>query len=321
MTTQTQTTVPDAPVDSPTRSLIDVEFADLAGVADALDAAADADAKLAELTSLIDALTGEIDLLRRRDAQIQTNFRRMDEEMRLAARVQRDFLPRSLPRVGPVTVDVLFEPAGYVSGDFYDVRRLDEHNLGLYLVDAVGHGTPAALLTMYMKNALRTKVITGKRYDLVAPSQAMVGLNEALLDADLELASFATGIYGRLDCKNLTWTFARGGHPHPVLLRDGTATDLHADGGLLGIMAEETFPEVTVPLQPGDRLVLFSDGVEVAFSPDGVGDLRHWRRFIADRAALPTLELMNECRRTSAENNGSLAARDDLTVLIADIAA
>ena len=76
---------------------------------------------------------------------------RLDEELRLAAKLQQDFLPKQLPQVGPIHFHSLFRPAGYVSGDLYDVMRLDEKRVGFFPVDAVGHGMPAALLTMFIK--------------------------------------------------------------------------------------------------------------------------------------------------------------------------
>ncbi|MEM6313742.1 MAG: hypothetical protein AAF743_06620, partial [Planctomycetota bacterium] len=70
------------------------------------------ESQLEEVQSLVDALQGEIELLRRRDEQIQTQIGQMDEEMRLAAKLQRDFLPKQLPQIGPISTHVLFRPAG-----------------------------------------------------------------------------------------------------------------------------------------------------------------------------------------------------------------
>src|SRR5947207_11229487 len=95
---------------------------------------------------------------------------RLDEELRLAARVQQDFLPKSLPSVGDVRFQYLFRPAGHVSGDLYDVMRLDETHVGFYMADAVGHGMPAALLTMFLKQALTTKEIFPGGYRLLPPN-------------------------------------------------------------------------------------------------------------------------------------------------------
>lgn len=279
------------------------------------------EAQLEEVQSLVDALQGEIDLLRRRDEQIQYRIEQMDEEMRLAAKLQRDFLPKSLPQAGPISTHVLFRPAGYVSGDFYDAMRLDEHHIGYYLADAVGHGTPAALLTMFMKNALLTKRIQGKHYELVPTSETMCRLNDTLIEQNLTLSCFATAIFGRLDTRTLEFVFSRGGHPHPIrITADGDIHHLESDGGLLGIMPEETFPEARVILAPGDRLILYSDGVEIAFADDGVGDMRHWLRFIAEQRHNSAADILDAIDERLQESTGSLAAKDDLTILAIEIA-
>src|SRR5437868_3997548 len=137
----------------------------------------------------MEALRGELEAVRRRDEALNTYLRKMDEELRLAARLQQDFLPKSMPQVGRVRFHTLFRPAGYVSGDLYDVMRLDERRCGFYMADAVGHGVPAALLTMFIKNALVTKEITAGSYRLLDPGTAMARLNDALVGQNLSYAT------------------------------------------------------------------------------------------------------------------------------------
>ncbi len=108
-------------------------------------------AQLDAVHAEVEELRAELNLLRRRDETLNFYLHRLDEELRLAARLQQDFLPRELPQLGPVHFHTLFRPAGYVSGDLYDVVRLDQRRVGFYLADAVGHGMPAALLTMFIK--------------------------------------------------------------------------------------------------------------------------------------------------------------------------
>src|SRR5580698_3113148 len=102
------------------------------------------DAHLDAFQGEIDSLNKEIAHLKSRDQAINFHMHRLDEELRLAARLQQDFLPKTLPRLGPVRFQTLYRPAGYVSGDLYDVFRLDEKHVGFYVADAVGHGVPAA---------------------------------------------------------------------------------------------------------------------------------------------------------------------------------
>lgn len=194
--------------------------------------------------------------------QARQSSEELDEELRLASSLQQDFMPRRLPEVGPLRFGVFHRPASYVSGDMYDVTRLDETHVGFYVADAVGHGLPAALLTMFIKKALQTKRITGNTYEIIPPDQALQQLNADLCRQNLSMCEFCTALYAIVDTAEATLTYCRAGHPKPVLLRDGQASMLESSGPLLGIMDDATFDRETIELRPGDRLMVYSDGVE-----------------------------------------------------------
>ena len=115
----------------------------------------------------------------------ETATRRFNGQLRLASQVQRELISDTLPAFGPVSFSAVFRPAEYVSGDIYDVHRLDEENLAVAVADATGHGIPAALLTVFIKRALRGKEIENGRYRILRPDEVLTRLNEELLDADL----------------------------------------------------------------------------------------------------------------------------------------
>jgi serine phosphatase RsbU (regulator of sigma subunit) len=277
----------------------------------------DVQQQLESLQREVSTLQTEVDSLRRRDASLHHHLTKVDDELRLAARLQRDFLPKSMPQVGRVTFHTIFRPAGYVSGDLYDVTRLDETHVGFYLADAVGHGMPAALLTMFLKMALVTKEITPAGYRLLTPGETMARLNDALVAQNLSHATFATALYGVIDTAKLEVQIARGGHPNPALIgADGTIRDISADGSLLGIFPGEQFETRTAQLQPGDRLLVFTDGVEVAFSPDQNVDVMRWRQEVYDRRLLPTEQLLSGLVEQMDKEAGSLAPKDDLTMIV-----
>jgi sigma-B regulation protein RsbU (phosphoserine phosphatase) len=268
----------------------------------------------------IDTLKNELNVLRRRDETINYYMLRLDEEMRLAARLQQDFLPRSLPQVGNVHFHTLFRPAGYVSGDLYDVMRLDEHHVGFYMCDAVGHGMPAALLTMFIKQALVTKEISATGYRLLPPAETMRRLNDALISQNLTQATFATAIYGIVDTQTMQVTFSRGGHPSPLMLRrDGQLDTLDVDGSLLGIFPDDVYGEMTVQLETGDRLFIYSDGVEVAFSEDQTLDTQKWQQEIRNRTHLAGDQLVQDFADHLDRECGSLQPKDDLTMIVVEV--
>jgi len=194
--------------------------------------------------------------------------RRFTNQLRLASQVQRELIPETLPTIGPVSFSAVFRPVDFVSGDIYDVHRLDEAHLAIALADATGHGIPAALLTVFIKRALRGKEIENGHYRILRPDEVLARLNEDLLDADFSDCAFVAATYGVLNVETLELSLARGGSPYPILRRaDGTLEFLRPPGGVLGVTPDATFACDTVQLQPGDELLICSDGLEKVVLP------------------------------------------------------
>ncbi|MGE5297037.1 MAG: PP2C family protein-serine/threonine phosphatase, partial [Solirubrobacterales bacterium] len=153
------------------------------------------------------------------------------EQLRLAGLLQRDFLPAQLPNSDDLQWVVTFLPAEWVSGDIYDVARIDEQHIGFYIADAVGHSMPAALLTMFIKQALVMRQTVDKNYRIFSPAEVMKNLNAKMAGQKLSGYQFATCCYCLLNVKTRQLSFARAGHPYPILLRQGeTPMQLQARG-------------------------------------------------------------------------------------------
>ena len=244
----------------------------------------------------------------------------MNEEMRLAARLQRDFLPRRMPEVGPARFAVMYRPASWVSGDIYDVTRLDETHVGFYVADAVGHGMPAALLTMFIKHALQTKRIVDHSYQIVPPDVSLSELNIDICRQELSSCQFCTAVYAVLDVADMTLTYARAGHPPPVLIRAGGKIEyLDAPGSLLGIFEQEKYESRRVKLAPGDRLVVFTDGAEEAMR-SAVHDTRaDFGKLILPLAGATREQMLLELTGWIDQAPVSPNGDDDVTVMVLDI--
>jgi serine phosphatase RsbU (regulator of sigma subunit) len=199
--------------------------------------------------------------------QLQQAYQQIETDLKLARRLQASFLPRSLPEVGPVRFAVHYRPCGQVGGDFYDVFRLDEHHVGFYIADAMGHGVPASLLTVFLKKAVQPKEVTGSRYRLVPPGEILARLNRDLIEQQLAQMPFITMVYGLLNCHNGRLQFARAAHPYPLYLpHSGNPEQWQSPGTLLGVFEAE-YPDQLRQLRPGDKLILSTDGVSQA-GPD-----------------------------------------------------
>ncbi len=273
----------------------------------------------------MDALRSELNDLRRRDETLNFYMHRLNEELMLAARLQQDFLPKELAPIGRLQFHSLFRPCGYVSGDLYDVMRLDERHVGFYMADAVGHGVPAALMAMFLKHALETKELAGPDgYRLLDPTETLRRLNVKMMEQNLSNSTFATALYGTIDTETLELRVARAGHPTPILMRaDGRVEELDCQGCLLGVFGEETFDGHTTTLAPGDRLLVYTDGVEVAFWDDQHSQepthQHRWRGELLARRDMAAEQLLAEFAAHLDHEAGSLQARDDLTMLLIDV--
>ena len=211
-----------------------------------------------------DRLTEKTAEVRRVNHRLRQAYQQIDGELELARRIQRSFLPQEMPQVSGARFAAHFEMCGHVGGDFYDVFRLDESHVGLYVADAMGHGVPAALLTIFVKKGVRAKEVFGKQYRLVPPAEVLGRLNRDLVEQALSDQPFITMIYALFDHRERTLRFARAGHPHPLYLpRDGEPCRWEVNGSLLGIF-ETSFAEQTHRLNVGDKVLLYSDGIDGA---------------------------------------------------------
>ena len=270
----------------------------------------------------------EVRMLRVQEGGLCRQIAQLDEELRMAAQLQKEFMPTEMPVMNGLGFDVLWRPAGYVSGDIYDVVRLDETHVGLFIADAVGHGVPAALMTVNIKRSMPTKAVDPDLeggYRLYTPAEALGVLNHEMVKCQSGKVRFATACYAVLDTQSNELTVARAGHPYPFILRaDGRTETIEPEGGLLGVFPDETFEQVTVQLDAGDRVLLYSDGFEVAFDSGDDGEQTDGRKKLANDQYTQEFE---DLRHGDAEaalqrlaeklnmQSGSLNQRDDLTVV------
>src|SRR5688572_20620506 len=201
--------------------------------------------------------------------RLQQAYKQIEIDLALARRLQVSFLPQTLPTVGPIRFAVNYRPCGQVGGDFYDVFRLDEQHVGFYVADAMGHGVPASLLTIFLKKAVQPKEVNGTSYRLVPPEEVLTRLNRDLIAQKLAEMPFITMVYGLLDCREGWLRLARAAHPYPVYLpREGPPEEWQSPGTLLGIFEAE-YPALQRQLGPGDKLLVFTDGAaDAATEPD-----------------------------------------------------
>lgn len=187
----------------------------------------------------------------------------LEEEMRLARSIQQRLLPQSLPHLSGLSMATWSEPTRQVGGDFFDVRLLDEHRLLLAIADVTGKGMPAALLMSNFQACLRYLLLTDGLEHLAKSTTKINTVVTSNTDAD----KFITFFWGVLDLKNKVLTYVNAGHDAPLLVHaGGEVRTLEAGGLLLGVLPQATYEHGRVHLEPGDRLLLFTDGITEAMN-------------------------------------------------------
>jgi len=280
---------------------------------------------LAQRQPAVQQVTSELRLTEMSINGVHSEIAKLHEELQSAATIQREYMPQSVPTIDGLDIAIVYRPASYVSGDIYDIVELDEHRTGFFLADAVGHGVPAALMTMVISQGLHKVEGVGKGSRVVPPSEALAKLNNAMTKNTASNGRFATAVYGIYDKRSSELTLAGAGHPAPILVHaDGSAVGrIESQGPLLGVFPDVSFGETTVKMSPNDVLVLFSDGFEVAFPKhDAVGDdrKRPTEQYISELTAAGNTGGMLEHAVSTLEGQldaqlGSLHQPDDITAL------
>lgn len=280
---------------------------------------------LAQRQPAIQQLSTELRLTEMSINSVHNEINKLHEELQSAASIQREYMPKSLPKIDGIEMGIVYRPASYVSGDIYDIVELDDEHTGFFLADAVGHGVPAALMTMVITQGLHKVDGKGEDARIVPPGEALHRLNNAMTEHAGEQARFATAVYAIHNKRTNEITVAGAGHPPSLLVRasTGDVENIESDGPLLGVFADVEFGQQTVILEPGDVFIMYSDGFEVAFPKENS---------IGDERKRPTLTYIKELTDTGSgiesladaiatleshldHQVGSLHQPDDITAL------
>jgi phosphoserine phosphatase RsbU/P len=186
-------------------------------------------------------------------------LQQQEEELKRAREIQQMLLPSTLPQLAGVQIAGAWQPAREVGGDYFDVVQLDKDRLGICVGDVAGKGITAALLMANLQASFRAFATTE-----ASPQVVCTKLNKFLC-ANTASGKFVTFFYAVLDANARTLTYENAGHSAGLLLRtNGTTETLQGGGAVLGALPDWTYRDYTVQLQPGDRLLLSTDGITEA---------------------------------------------------------
>jgi len=235
---------------------------------------------------------------------------RLEAEINIARDIQQALLPRGFKDYPHLDVSGCNFPCLSVGGDYFDVFPIDDGRTAFLIADVSGKGLGAALLTTMLQGALSGLTIG------VDPARVFNHINRFLCD-HAEVGRYATMFFGVMDTRGHL-EFINAGHPSPFLIRHGKAETPFTEGSYpVGLVPEAEYTAVCLKLEPGDTLVLFSDGVTEAMDPeDEMFGMKRLEDVLNDKGDV-TLEHLQKCILESVENfvRGARQA-DDLTMLL-----
>jgi serine phosphatase RsbU (regulator of sigma subunit)/predicted ester cyclase len=206
---------------------------------------------------------GILEVMERLVEQEARERARIEQELRVARRIQEALLPTEVPALEGWEITACYQPAREVGGDFYDFLELEGGRLGVVVGDATGHGVPAALVMANTQSVLRTVARMGS-----APGKALAEANEVLCTY-IPPNMFVTCFYAILEPESGSLLYANAGHNLPFRHHDERADELWATGMPLGLMPGMGYEEKETSLVPGDSVLFYSDGLVEAHDPQG----------------------------------------------------
>lgn len=223
------------------------------------------------------------DQMRKLETETATR-ERVQSELRVGREIQTALLPSSFPDHKAFELTAVNIPAKEMAGDFYDFFFTDDNLMTLVVADVSGKGVPAALFMAVSRTIVRNLALSG-----LGPAQIIQQANDALLQENSR-GLFVTIWVGQYNIDTGEMTYCNGGHPPPFVLHKSGNVDIFGEvtAPLVGVIDPEMFgmaEERTQTLEPGDILLIYTDGIPEAISPEGefLGDAR-FRRLVSDLA-------------------------------------
>ncbi|MCC5927090.1 MAG: SpoIIE family protein phosphatase [Bacteroidetes bacterium] len=250
-----------------------------------------------------------------RTKDLESQLTALNTDLDMAARIQQQILRKEFPAYSS---DERFDvyahmiAAKYVGGDFYDFFKIDEDRFAFFIGDVAGKGMPAAI---YM--AVCDTMLKAIGSEVADPGEVLSKVNTMLIPVS-DLTTFVTVFYAVLNLKTGELTYSNGGHNQPYLVTPGgEVTELENVGGLLmGKFSFATYDSKTIQLQPGDRIVTFTDGITEAEDEQQVQyEEERLMEFLAANPDKPVTNLVKSLFLEVLKFAGSAPQSDDITAL------
>lgn len=246
--------------------------------------------------------------------QLSAALARLDRELEVVGTIQRSLLPERMPDIPGFELAAHYDTSSQAGGDYYDYFPLENGEWGLFIADVSGHGTPAAVLM-----AITHAIAHAQPGTHTPPGALLEYLNNRLSDAYTRDGTFVTAFYAILNPAARTLTYSCAGHNPPRLVRGDRVLSLDEAGGLpLGLVSGPEYEAASVPLESGDLLLLYTDGITEAMPDRSSGEIfgttRLDQTLLACGAASPK-DCLARVRNAVADYSEGAPPNDDQTLI------
>lgn len=258
--------------------------------------------------------------------QVKGLYERMDADLRAAAVLQRAVIPPRFATCNGAGIGVHYQSAGHVGGDLVGYFPVGPRGLGVYSIDVSGHGVSSSLLTIRLAQFFNPHDVAGNiafarqpdgSFDIRPPEEVVADLNERFQVGDMHDLYF-TIAYAVLDLPSGRGRLCQAGHPHPAVLRARGGVEFIGEGGPpVGMLDGVHFTATPLALDPGDRLLLYSDGIVEAELPGGrLLDDAGLVDLLGDHTGVATADLLPRLVEGLANATAGEPWRDDVSALV-----
>jgi sigma-B regulation protein RsbU (phosphoserine phosphatase) len=238
----------------------------------------------------------------------------IESELAIAREIQASILPSDNPELKNLRVAAAYRPMTAVAGDFYEFIPVDQNRIGFLLADVTGHGVPAALIAAMIKVAMQSVVACA--HD---PREVLRGLNRVLF-AQLR-TQLVSAAYLWLDTEDRIALYSAAGHPPLLHCREGKLQRIESNGLLLGVLPDSDYPLCDMSILPGDRFLLYTDGVIEPENALGHPFGEHkFEQVVHHNQSRPPAELLDQLLSEIRQwQPSSMAPKDDITLIAIDV--
>lgn len=264
-------------------------------------------------------------IVKQRTKELEEANRLLMNDIEYAKEMQRLFLPIQMPQDKTVTFNARYIPAKHLSGDFYNVLRLDEKNIGIYIGDVSGHGVSAAMLTIFANQNIKPTTDDELNLEIISPGFVLKNLYKSFNKTNFKTETYIVMLYGVFNTKERTFTYASAGiNVSPIIIKkNGEIIEMNVKGFpicKLGDYFMPYFDDRTVQLESGDKIVFYTDGLVESKNTNknhilmNINELLQ-TNFILSSSELEEIIIKNFYKHMGRNNK----LTDDVTLLILEV--